>query len=283
MNRYEYSFKRDNGKMQSVHAIAYDSMSDFAANSPPSRKSEREQASATKFAGGDHTTSRARLTEGDLSMVAPSDAFLSKFENLVQETARNAWRDDVCGSIPNVPAFIAGHPLAMRRRTREACETAPITVFCDAFASYSFSLKDITTRGAAVLALVRILSTRRAVTLYVGCTSHNHDGNSYVVAVRMDTQPLDLARAAYALASPLFLRRPMADALKAIGCEGSMAAPTEDDMGSTAQNIAGAITADGPAIIAPAMIGHADVCRNPEAWIIAQIRAAAPEMLPEVE
>lgn len=145
--------------------------------------------------------------EGDLSGVASSDAMLEKFERFTFETGRKAWSNDVCGSIPNVPAYVAGHPLAMRRRTRQDSAAAPIAVVVDLTTSGSITAEQIAKRGAAILALVRILSTRRPVELWAG-TGLDADGrkNSVWTFAKIETAPLDLATAAHVLTHASFPR-----------------------------------------------------------------------------
>lgn len=152
---------------------------------------------------------RKARTGDDLAGVPASDALLEKFERFTFETARKAWADDVCGSIPNVPAFIAGHPLAMRRRIRQDSASAPVAIIADLTMSAMITARQIASRGAAILALVRILSARRPVELWAGCMMGAGVGDRDLSAVfcRIETTPLDLATAAYVMTSASFPRR----------------------------------------------------------------------------
>jgi hypothetical protein len=136
---------------------------------------------------------------GNESYVKRSDEFLSSIED--QIPLSRGWRnvDDVVGAVPNVPAFLAGHPQHMRRRARVDVETAPLSIFMDLGSSMSISKELILKRGIVLLALVRMLSTHRAVDLWVGsCLS---DGwQTGTCAWHIDTTPLDLARAAFHIA-----------------------------------------------------------------------------------
>lgn len=153
--------------------------------------------------GGKHIKETARLCiDGDLSRVPPSDAFLSKMENLVRYAApmfKNI--DAMTGGVPNVPAFLAGQPMNMRRRQRVASEQAPLNIFVDIVSSGGIDTPHLEKRGAAILALVRLLSAQRPVNLYlVAAGSPGANGvQSSACAFRIDTAPLDLARAAHCL------------------------------------------------------------------------------------
>lgn len=139
---------------------------------------------------------------GDPAGVAASDKLMSEFEALAPVSRR--WRtiDTVAGGAPNIGAYLAGSPLAMRRRQRELDQGAPLTIFVDAVSSAGIEAKDLKKRGAAVLALVRVLGAVRPVTVYMVAGGGSFgDGPAAFVMVRMDN-PLDLSRAAFFLGHP---------------------------------------------------------------------------------
>jgi hypothetical protein len=102
----------------------------------------------------------------------------------------------VVGAIPNVPAFLAGHPQHMRRRERVAKNNAPLTIYMDLTTSAAIDAKTVTKRGVVLLALVRMLIEHRPVELWVG-TSKGRRGVSGTVAWKIDTTPLDLSRSSF--------------------------------------------------------------------------------------
>ena len=139
---------------------------------------------------------KRKATTGDTSLVEESEKFLASIEDQIPMS--RGWKnvDDVVGAIPNVPAFLAGHPQHMRRRQRAAKENAPLTIYMDLTSSAMIDAKTITRRGVVLLALVRMLVEHRAVELWVG-TSKGRTGVSGTVAWRIDTAPLDLSRSSY--------------------------------------------------------------------------------------
>lgn len=164
---------------------------------------------------------------GDMSGVAASDALMQRYEGAEIMTARRAWRDDVAGSIPNVPAFLAGHPLAMRRRIRAENEAAPLAITVDLGAAAQITQQDIQKRGAAILALVRVLSARRPVELWAGAILAAGPHPSQAPALdasatfcRIETAPLDIACAANILTHVSSLRRVVWAAASAHGYNG---------------------------------------------------------------
>ena len=118
-----------------------------------------------------------------------------------------AWQNALAGGSPLVPAYLAGHPLAMRQRVRIASQHAPMAIVVDTTISSGISNETIRKRGAAILALVRLLGAVRPIELYAACGigSNQHDGATWFFA-RIETAPLDLGRAGFALCNPTFPR-----------------------------------------------------------------------------
>lgn len=142
------------------------------------------------------------ISAGDTEGTKFSDDLLSKLEKFMSlKSSRYKMVDDVAGALPNIPAFLAGHPLAMRRRQKTTNEQAPLTVTVDVSSSGSITAEQLQRRGACILAFVRALSTRRAVRLYVVITGGMHNGKNdgHHLMIPVDTAPLDVARAGYLL------------------------------------------------------------------------------------
>ena len=158
----------------------------------------------------DAATAIKRLTTGDESLVAASDALLAKLENALPHTKKFQWQRVIAGQIVDVPEMLRGEPACMRRRVRARRNDAPVTIFMDLTSSAMISARDLLARGTAILALARALVEHRAVELWGGIalgegTWHGKAWSS-TVAWRIDTAPLDLARAAFLLAHPAVAR-----------------------------------------------------------------------------
>src|ERR1044072_43451 len=150
------------------------------------------------FGGKTFAESLDNVRRGDLSGVPVADQYLTAMESHVFVSRQFRVFDDVVGGVPNVPAYIAGIPQNMRRRVRQPTSTAPLTVFVNLTSSAIISARDLYQRGAAILALVRLLPNVRAVELW-GVMGMGASRTGNYVAVRLDTAPLDLARAAHVL------------------------------------------------------------------------------------
>ena len=235
----------------------------------------RATAGPAGWVGGTLQECVSKTLNGDLGLVAKSDEFLAKFETLTFVTLRRQWRNDVAGHVPHVPSFIAGHPNSMRRRTKQQYEAAPVTILVDVGVSAAFSHNDILARGAAILALCRVLAGYRAVSLYVMDASKLRTGRQSAVVVRIDTTPLDLAHAAWALCGTGFLRQIMLP--MQIQRLGTSAIPVfRGSLGGFMLEL----LPEGTCVLeVPGT--SSDITRDPAGWIEARLREAAPEVLGE--
>ena len=174
---------------------------DRADKVPPSF-STRQSCGGAWTGGMSYNKAVTFARSGDLSGVPASDAYLAKFETLAP--MRSAWerRTDVIGTTLDMGAYMADRPLHMRRRVRTTAETAPLTVAVDLVSSGNIDSKMLVKRGALILALVRALSVTRPVELWVGgsATPASMKG-AWHVWLKLDTAPLDLARAAHVMTS----------------------------------------------------------------------------------
>jgi hypothetical protein len=191
------------------HFVLADSMADLGRGAPGIAPAEAYER------GSDRPEWYGRVTfdqacqlaiQGDVTLVAKSDKLLAKFERYAFETSGRGWRNDVVGALPDVPAYIAGHPLNMRRRTRLDSAAAPIAIIVDTTISAGINAETIMRRGAAILALVRILAGRRPVELWAVSQVNAKDSGCATVGARINTTPLDLGTAAFALTHPAFPR-----------------------------------------------------------------------------
>lgn len=140
---------------------------------------------------------------GNLDMVPPSDEMIARLEDKFEFcTSKYKTFDSVAGGVPNVPAMLANQPLNMRVRRRAADERGPLTICIDLTSSASIGPEYLVKRGSAILALSRIISSTRPVTIWVGAGLSEGRGTSGVTAwFQLDAAPLDLARAAFQMSS----------------------------------------------------------------------------------
>jgi hypothetical protein len=206
---------------------------------------------------------------GDIKLVEKSDKLLSQFERFSFDAPLKAWQRDVAGQRPDVPAFIAGHPAAMRRRVRLVSQAAPLAVLVDLTMSAGVSNSDIERRGAAILALCRILAGRRPVELWAGCMTDANGKDACAMFARIDTAPLDLARAAFAMVGPAFPRQMLYSLARgAHGFQGHWPF-SNHNVGRQyfADIMRPALPHVGEVLAIPAIHISDDISQNPEKWI----------------
>lgn len=260
---------------EAPHTIRlFESLSDFADFA---EGGSYRSKSGDAWAGATFAEALALTREGDLSLVSRSEALLEKFESTELLTKRREWISDIAGVVPSVPAYIAGHPQAMRRRAKREHEAAPVTVYVDLFLSAAFSVEDTAIRGAAVLAFVRVLARFRPVTLLIGYGTLDRRGRPLCPMVRLNTTPLDLAHAAYAFGSASIVRRTLLAVLDRMVPGSSPWPPFRGDYEALLREVFG--SGEQLVVVKGGMI--AGIVKNPAAWIEARLREAAPEVLGE--
>jgi hypothetical protein len=133
---------------------------------------------------------------------------LDRIETSVGFDARR-WRtiDSVAGGAPNVPAYLAGSPVSMRRRARVMDTAAPLVIALELGVSAAVDTATIARRGAAALALARIASASRPVELWGYFAARDGADHCAGMAVKLDTAPMDVSRAAWLFCAPEALRR----------------------------------------------------------------------------
>lgn len=242
----------------------------------------RVTKAAESWRGGlEASQSVRRCHYGDLSRVAPSETLLSRFERFAFQSVRREWKDDICGQVPNVPAFIAGTPLSMRRRAKVESPAAPLAIVVDLTTSAGIKPDAIERRGAAILAIVRVLSARRPIELWAGTiTDANNRKDATAHFARIETAPLDLARAAFVLVSAAFPRQLCYGASRLDGFEGAW--PYDRDSASRNHMediIRPAMPHIGDFLAIPAAHMSDAMQNEPEAWIehtLARLEAGEP-------
>jgi hypothetical protein len=177
---------------------------EFAGRVPGEKRSESDQRKDW-YGGMSFDRSIEAVRSGDMTGVAASDRLLAEKESLVPVS--KSWRtlDSVIGMCPNVPQYLAGNPYNMRLKQRCATATAPLSIFVELVASAGISAQTCLKRGSAMLALVRMLANLRPVELWCVVAIGQRNSRSSL-CVRLDTAPLDLARAAHVLTHPSVFR-----------------------------------------------------------------------------
>lgn len=218
--------------------------------------------------GSSYSEFERAVTVGDNSLVKESDDFLKQIED--QVPISRGWKniDDVVGAVPNIPAYLAGHPQCMRRRQRTMKENAPLVIYMDLTTSAMISARDVRKRGVTLLALVRQLVEHRSVELWVGASLGRYGGGSGTVTWRIDTAPLDLARAAFYISATVMARGfGYSICNKVLETSGTWPFNNFELHKQTAKERLGAVFPGQEILYVPPIIGFDELVSKPVEWI----------------
>jgi len=158
------------------------------------------------FGNLSHAECCERSLHGDESLVAKASEVLNLAEAQIPETRKYQWQDAPAGYFPNIPAYLAGHPCSMRRRTKVLCELGPINIYVCTTCSAATSADYMLNRGAAIVALVQKLQSLRPVNLFAVAELQGATDDAFTGVFRFDTKPVNLAQIAFCFSHVGFTR-----------------------------------------------------------------------------
>lgn len=188
----------------------FDSWSDFVTACDTSEvrgtKYGRDE-SRDQWYGGLSFNKALRLARtGDESTVERATALLDKLEAVEDGLPTRQWSASPYGAYPCVPDYLAGMPDCMRTLAPTG-DVAPVSIYVSTSVFAGFGADQVLRRGVATLALALKLQQVRPVDIFiVGELDGNENGSSFLV-IPLDSRPLCLAQAAYALTNVGFARR----------------------------------------------------------------------------
>lgn len=148
------------------------------------------------------------MCAGDSEHVALARSFADEVRGLVDWTSRKfEVRKSVSGAGSlDVSAYAAGLPRMIRRRVRVEDDAAPLHIVVAVNSASNVTTRQLVRRGAAIAALVDVLSADRPVTLWASAVGKAYPCNA-AFAVRLETSPISIAQVAFVLADPNFGRK----------------------------------------------------------------------------
>jgi hypothetical protein len=130
-------------------------------------------------------------------------------ERINVQTLIPQWERDLCGSLPDVGAAVAGDPISMRRLVNVPTDTRPVRIFVGMASSCTFSADQLAKRGALISALALQLQRTRSVDVYAvnsGRDSRNTTNPiDWSILVKLP-KPLCMADLSYWLCSQASVR-----------------------------------------------------------------------------
>jgi hypothetical protein len=153
----------------------------------------------------DGETAARRILLGDSKGAAEAKAQVDKIA-LAVASDRPVWTPAVAGSRADVPAYLVGSPLAMRRRVKVKSERAPLKIWLGLTCSQGTSQRALRQRAIGAMALALALSGQRQVTVigFAGMGGARGGKSNFItVPLPVDT---DMAGVFTALAHPIVCR-----------------------------------------------------------------------------
>lgn len=163
-----------------------------------------------------HTTKAqgiSMLVDGDQSQIEKAKRLVEQFDVQI-ETHGSAMGNSVAGFAPCVPEYLGGSPESMYCMVDCESPLSPLKIIVDPTSSAGVSTEVLNKRGAVILAAAMALSAMRPISLEIACCVDC--GSEYrlpsgaifsAMRVQINSAPLDLGSACYALSNPAFPRR----------------------------------------------------------------------------
>ena len=151
-----------------------------------------------------------RTREGDPSLVGQYadkvDRMVSEFK--MHDEQRAAYVPSVAGSRVVVPEYLGGSPMCMRRRQKRDIQTRSVNIYVNTTCHAVVPADNMLKRGASILALLEFLQMSQvSVELYLTAELGAAREHDYIQVIHVESHPLDLSQAAFAIAHPAFARQ----------------------------------------------------------------------------
>jgi hypothetical protein len=192
--------------MGTTIAKFYESIGDFRRDLDTLTPKHSERTASAWNGNESWDQAKQSLLKGRMSVVPKAAKLMDKLAANSIELTTSQWEQSVAGYIPCVPAFLAGHPDNMYRLTDVETDRSPVRIFASVCVSAGIDADDLEKRGTAILALCQKLGSVRPIELYAYADMGGR-GWACMPCVKIETSPLDLATATYALSAPAFLRQ----------------------------------------------------------------------------
>ena len=175
------------------------------------KDSEAESTRDTKFTG------TASLAAADELLLKGYEAGVAALQNAIKKVKRNykvvtTIKNDVCGFIPNVGAYLTGDPRNMMnittRRVNSKSKVLNLVICVTVHGGVS-SDTIIEVNGKILQNVIELERSGYNVNLYVVdlTTYKKHDSTCIMVKIKSSNERLNLLKVSYPLVHPSFLRR----------------------------------------------------------------------------
>ena len=188
--------------------VYYEGLQDFSKVRHAQRLNTKQHDAQTRWAGGSVKDLFRGCERGDVSYAEKADKFVDEFANVaIQDYEVTLEWNDQNGEL-DYDLAMAGEEQYMYGPTVEKTDRSPVNLYVDQWTSCMIPTDQMVRRGVAILALAQSLSIYRPVNTYIATGTHHRPTHTDIVQVtRVPTNPMDISRASWMLASPAFFRQ----------------------------------------------------------------------------
>jgi hypothetical protein len=194
-------------RKQKIYRMDYPSLGAFSRDCKEAQVARKySHGSDPSWWGGDSmNTLLDKCVAGEETHIGAANALLDQLRDEI-DIERPQWSLAEAGGFPDVAAFLAGEVECMRSLRSDPSVTAPVRVYFDPTSSASLSAQALMKRGAAALALAMALAQIRPVELWTFSDIEAKGDDLALICAKIQTTPLMLAEACYALCNPGYAR-----------------------------------------------------------------------------
>lgn len=114
----------------------------------------------------------------------------------------------IAGSRVDVQAYLAGSPMSMRRKVANDLQVRSVNIYVSTTCAGIISAANMLKRGSTIIALLQFLQMQQiAVELYLLAETHGRTDGDFVQVIQVESHPLNLSTASFAIAHPAFARQ----------------------------------------------------------------------------
>lgn len=145
---------------------------------------------------------------GDPTITARTTDAVNRLESVVRDVPRSTYRRDFAGVRVDVPAYLGGNPMCMRRKSRTDVQTRHMAIYVCVSCQGAVTASDMLARGATILGLVESLQSMSiGVDLYLIVEAANGAADHFqVIRLAESSRPVDVSLVSFAIAHPAFAR-----------------------------------------------------------------------------
>lgn len=219
----------------------------------------------------------SRGEKGDPGLVS---SYIKDVDRLVNEfnfrdDFKNKYVSSVAGSRVSIPDYLFGSPRSMKRRAPQETTVRSVNIYVGLVCAAGIKAEQMLKRGSTILALLEFLQMSQiSVELYLLVETHGETDGDLIQIINVQSHPLDLSTAGFAVAHPAFTRHVTYGMAYELDQFNGMWGSSHGIHGnSTYQDkLAKAIgMGENDIYIPPPVISDELIFKNPEAWLAQKI------------